>query len=168
MVSDLRNSLNFLDSIGFMNVLLPFLFAFVVLFGILEKTKVFGTENGKSKKNINAMTAFIISFIFISFTSYVDSLIKYLQILSMMLIFIMGLAYLFAIFKLDMTIFSKKTFFTMILFIIAIVAFFYSMGLLNGIPGDFIFDLILNPIVLIILFFFGIIWFMTSGEPDVV
>jgi len=147
-----------------MNVLLPFLFAFVVIFGILEKTKVFGTENGKTKKNINAMTAFVISFIFISFGTYVQNLVTYLQILAMILIFIMGLAYAFALFTLDMTIFSKKTFFTMTLFVIAIIAFFYSIGLLNGIPGGFILDLVLNPVVLIVLFFFGIIWFMTSGN----
>ena len=92
MVSDLRASIEFLQELGFLNVLLPFIFVFVVVYGILEKTKVFGLEKGKTRKNVNAMFAFVVGFIFISFTSQVESMITFLQILSMVLIFLMGVA----------------------------------------------------------------------------
>ena len=44
--------------------ILPFLLVFFIVFGILEKTKLFGDE----KKQLNALTAFIISLIFVAVT----------------------------------------------------------------------------------------------------
>ena len=61
-----RGIIGFLEQIGIYDVILPFLLVFTIIFAILEKTKVLGTETieGKryTKKNINAMVAFVISF----------------------------------------------------------------------------------------------------------
>ncbi len=43
---------------GLAEVLLPFMLIFAITFGILQKTMVFGEENKKPKKNINATVAF--------------------------------------------------------------------------------------------------------------
>jgi len=66
-VSTFRGTLVFFDKLGVYDVILPFLLIFTIMFAILEKTKVLGTEviDGQkiTKKNLNAMTAFVISFL---------------------------------------------------------------------------------------------------------
>lgn len=68
--SALSGTLAFFDRLGMFDVLLPFLLVFTIVFAILEKTKVYGMEkaviNGKTeelpRKNLNAMTAFVVAF----------------------------------------------------------------------------------------------------------
>lgn len=48
-------------------LILPFLLVFTLVFAILEKTKLLGDE----KKQINAIIALVVGFIFISFSKYV-------------------------------------------------------------------------------------------------
>ena len=62
MASQLRDIIEFFDEIGFCDVVLPFLLAFTIVFAIFEKTRVLGTEDGKPKKNLNAIAAFAIAF----------------------------------------------------------------------------------------------------------
>lgn len=66
-VSTFRGALVFFDKLGIYDVILPFLLVFTIVFAILEKTKVLGTEgegNAKTtKKNLNAMAAFVIAFL---------------------------------------------------------------------------------------------------------
>ncbi len=164
MTSMLRNSLNYMDNLGFINVFIPFIFVFVVIFGILEKTKVLGIEsNGKSKKNINSMVAFVISFLFISSTTRVESLTVYLQIIAMVIVLLMGLAYGFALFQTDLTYVNFR-FKYLLLLLFVLVASLYSLGLLNNLEYDFIFDLIFNPVVITVVCFIGIVMFITSGD----
>lgn len=65
-----RGVIEFLNQIGVYDVVLPFLLIFTIIFAILEKTKIFGMEDvGKekvTKKNLNAMTAFVVSFLVIA------------------------------------------------------------------------------------------------------
>jgi hypothetical membrane protein len=76
MVSAFRNVLLFFDKIGIYDVVLPFLLVFTIVFAILEKTKVFGTEEVEgrkiTKKNLNAITAFVISFLVIASSKLVE------------------------------------------------------------------------------------------------
>ncbi|MAG39249.1 hypothetical protein CMO90_04145 [Candidatus Woesearchaeota archaeon] len=62
----LRGTLSFLNDLGVYDVILPFLLVFTIVFAILEKTKIFGVEkiDGQeiTRKNMNAMTAFVIGF----------------------------------------------------------------------------------------------------------
>ena len=55
--SPLRNAIEFLNDFGFYDVVLPFLLVFTIVFGVLEKTKLFGVTDKKPKQNINAMIA---------------------------------------------------------------------------------------------------------------
>ena len=68
-MSTFREVLDFFVDIGIYDVVLPFLLIFTIVFAIFEKTKVLGTESweGKavSKKNLNAMVAFVIAFMVI-------------------------------------------------------------------------------------------------------
>jgi predicted membrane channel-forming protein YqfA (hemolysin III family) len=66
-MSVFRESLVFFDQIGLYDVVLPFLLVFTLVFGVLEKSKILGTEKqgdkGQvSRKNLNSMVAFCTGF----------------------------------------------------------------------------------------------------------
>jgi hypothetical protein len=71
-----RNAIEFLNDIGLYDVVLPFLLVFTLVFAILEKTKILGMGeiDGQkvTKKNLNAMTAFICAFLVIASTQLVS------------------------------------------------------------------------------------------------
>ena len=78
MVSTFRNAIDFFDKIGVYDVILPFLLVFTIVFAILEKTKVFGTEevDGRqiTRKNLNSMTALVIAFLVVASSKLVETL----------------------------------------------------------------------------------------------
>jgi len=66
-MSVFRDSLVFFDQIGLYDVVLPFLLVFTLVFGVLEKSRIFGTDKGSdgkvyTRKNLNAMVAFCTAF----------------------------------------------------------------------------------------------------------
>ena len=70
-----RGVINFLGDIGVYDVILPMLLVFTIIFAILEKTKILGTEKidnvSVGKKNINAMVAISIAFLVVASTKLV-------------------------------------------------------------------------------------------------
>ena len=76
--STFRETLGFLDKLGVFDVILPFLLVFSITYAILEKTRVFGTEvvDGKTytKKNLNSLTSFAISFFTIASAQVVHAI----------------------------------------------------------------------------------------------
>ena len=76
MATPFRNVLTFFESLGLFDVVLPFLLVFTIVFALLEKTKVLGTEEieGKryTKKNLNAIAAFAISFLVVASSRIVE------------------------------------------------------------------------------------------------
>lgn len=70
MASTFRGVIEFFVRLGVYDVVLPFLLVFTIVFAILEKTKVFGIERTKdgefTRKNMNAMTAFVVAFLVIA------------------------------------------------------------------------------------------------------
>ncbi len=73
--SSFRGVIEFLGKIGVYDVILPFLLVFTIVFAILEKTKILGTEkiggNEVTKKNLNSMVALSIAFLVIASTKLV-------------------------------------------------------------------------------------------------
>src|SRR3989338_10174572 len=76
--SAFRGAIEFLARLGLYDVVLPFLLVFTIVFAILEKTKLFGTEkigaHDYTKKNLNAMTAFVISFLVVASSQLVAAI----------------------------------------------------------------------------------------------
>lgn len=70
-----RGIITFFADLGIYDIVLPFLLVFTIVFAVLEKTRVLGTENiaGKeyTKKNLNAMIAFVVAFLVIASTKLV-------------------------------------------------------------------------------------------------
>lgn len=75
---DFRAIIENLVDIGFYSVILPFMLVYVVVFGVLEKSKVFKSDDEKQAKNINAIIAFVFAlFVVASIQTviYIQSLI---------------------------------------------------------------------------------------------
>lgn len=74
-VSTFRGIIEFFGRLGIYDVVLPFLLVFSIVFAILEKTKVFGMEEIEgvkyTRKNINAMVAFVIGFLVVASSNLV-------------------------------------------------------------------------------------------------
>ncbi len=87
------NAIEFLQEIGFYDVVLPFLLVFTVFFGVLEKTKIFGTEDEKGqhpKKNLNAMVAFVVGFFVVAAKEIVTSIQESLPLVALGLLAIIS------------------------------------------------------------------------------
>ena len=80
MATPFRQVITFFDSIGLFDVVLPFLLVFTIVFAILEKTKVLGTEDieGRkyTKKNLNAIAAFVMAFLVVASSQLVEIITK--------------------------------------------------------------------------------------------
>lgn len=80
--SVLGGAITFFDKIGVYDVVLPFLLVFTLVFALLERTKILGTEeitiDGKaqkySKKNLNSMAAFVIAFFVVASSHLVEAI----------------------------------------------------------------------------------------------
>lgn len=96
-MSVFRESLVFFDRIGLYDVVLPFLLVFTLVYGVLEKSKIFGTEKGQDgetygRKNLNAMIAFITGFIVVASAQLVELihvLVARVALILVILIFLM-------------------------------------------------------------------------------
>ncbi len=73
-----RGTIEFFGKLGIYDVILPFLLIFTIVFAILEKTRVFGSEeiDGKkyTKKNLDAMVAFVIAFFVVASSQLVEAI----------------------------------------------------------------------------------------------
>ena len=133
-----RGIIDFFVDLGIYDVILPFLLVFTVVFAILEKTKVLGTDNidGQQygKKNLNAMVAFVIAFLVVLSKQLVATINKALaNIVLLLLLIIMFLMLIGTFFREDEAVALEKgwrTFFMVVVFI-AIVFIF-----LNAIPTE--------------------------------
>ncbi len=80
MASVFRGTLDFMNQLGVYDVVLPYLLIFTIVFAILEKTKVFGVEEISgvkyTKKNLNAMVAFVIAFFVVASSKLVEIITK--------------------------------------------------------------------------------------------
>lgn len=138
----LGDAVELLKDFGFFDVILPFLLVFTVVFGILEKTKIFGTEGEKAhpKKNINAMVAFVIAFFVLAAKEIISSFQESLPIVSLILVAIVSFLMLVGSFSSGKEEFNFMDMFKgwktplAVVFVISIVAiFFHSFGWLEPI-----------------------------------
>ncbi len=76
--SPFRGIITFFGDLGIYDVILPFLLVFTIVFAVLEKTKLFGTEKvgdkEYSKKNLNSIVAFVAAFLVVASTRMVAAI----------------------------------------------------------------------------------------------
>jgi hypothetical membrane protein len=175
MASAFRNVIEFFEDIGLYDVVLPFLLVFTIVFAILEKTKVFGTEtiDGKqyTKKNLNAVTAFVIAF-------FVVASSKLVEIITTVSSYTVILLMLSVLFLLLVGSFMKEGeggflkgnwnyFFMLIMFIGIVLIFIYALGWWDTMWDFFKFEtggeVVGSIILLVIIVLF--IWYIVKSEP---
>lgn len=135
----LRGIIGFLEQIGVYDVILPFLLVFTIIFAILEKTKVLGMETieGKkyTKKNINAMVAFVVSFLVVASTKLVAAINEALaNIVLLLLLVVFFLLLVGSFFKEGEDVFLKgkwRTFFMFIMFVGIVLIFLNALDWLQ-------------------------------------
>ena len=78
MASTFRDTIQFFADLGVYDVILPFLLVFTIVFAVLEKTRIFGTEElggvKYTKKNLNSIVAFVAAFLVIASTRLVAAI----------------------------------------------------------------------------------------------
>ncbi|MBI2148730.1 hypothetical protein HYU23_03550 [Candidatus Woesearchaeota archaeon] len=75
MASPLQNAITFLRDFGLFDVVLPFLLVFTLIFAILEKTKILGTEGkDQPKRSLNTMVAFVMGMLVIATNKIVTAI----------------------------------------------------------------------------------------------
>lgn len=152
--------IEFLEKLGFFDVILPFLLVFTIVFGILEKTRIFGVEkiDGKDypKKSINSMVAFAIAFFTVAAKQVVTSLQVSLPNVALILIIVVCFLMLAGSFMGDkeFSLEERKgwvAFLTITMFVAVILIFLNSFGWLEPITGYILAntDTVLIPFVLI-------------------
>lgn len=140
MVSAFRGVIEFFVRLGIYDVVLPFLLVFTLVFAILEKSKVLGTEKTKdgefTRKNLNSMVAFVVAFLVVASSRLVAVINETMA--NMVLLLMMSVCFLLLIgsFMKETKegVFLQKgwqTFFTIIMFIGLLIIFFNALGWLE-------------------------------------
>ena len=175
MVSAFRSVIEFFEEVGLYDVVLPFLLVFTIVFAILEKTRVFGTEkidgNEYSKKNLNAVAAFVIGFFVIASSKLVEiittvsSYTVLLLLLSVLFLLLVG-----SFMKEGEGGFLKGNwnyFFMILMFVGIVLIFIYALGWWDQVWDFFRFqtggEVVGSIILLVIIVLF--IWYITKSEP---
>ena len=175
-MSVFSESIQFLAKLGIYDVVLPFLLVFTIVFAILDKTKILGTEKGKdereyTKKNLNAMIAFVMSFFVVASSQLVAVINKTLSqvfILLLLIICVLMLAGSFNKQEKDGFFFQEpyKTIFMIVVIIAIVMIFLNALGWLDVI-FNFLKDNWNADYVAAVIFVLGIAGFMAwiTKEP---
>lgn len=181
------NAIEFLNELGVYEVILPFLLVFTLMFALLEKTRVLGTEKIKidgeihdvTRKNLNSMISLVIGF-FVVASGQLVAIIS--EVLARMVVFIV----IFFIFALTIGAFRRQTdegfevgkpwliIFSVSAFIALLFIFLDAVNVLDQ-AVDILVNLYNNDILLSLVMLavlFGIVLFITAkprgstGEKD--
>lgn len=173
MATSFGNAIGFMGELGVYDVVLPFLLIFTLVFAILEKTKIYGTEkvDGKdvTRKNLNGMTAFVMAFFVVASTRLVAVINEVLA--STVLLLLMSICFLLLAGSFHSgkeEFFLKKGWnklFMMIMFVGIVIIFLHALGWLDMIWGSLAnnFDsVVVSSIVLLVIVVVAIVY-ITGG-----
>ncbi|MDD4877676.1 MAG: hypothetical protein PHO02_01415 [Candidatus Nanoarchaeia archaeon] len=169
--------ITFLEKLGFFDVILPFLLVFTIVFGILEKTRVFGVEKIGDKeyprKSINSMVAFSIAFFTVAAKQVVTSLQVSLPNVALILIIVVCFLMLAGSFMGDkpFSLEGRKYwvgFLTVVMFLAVVFIFLNSFGWLDPIVDFFARNLntALMPIIFLVVIVGAIAFVVGGGKKE--
>jgi hypothetical protein len=179
-----RGVLEFFYALGVYDVILPFLLIFSIMFAVLEKTRVFGTEDmpdgkGKStRKNINSIVAFVVAFLVIASSKMVGWINTALpRIVLLVLVSICFLLLIGTFFSEKEEVYLEKgpwrTFFMILMFagVVLIFAGVITVGDTDTTWLDWIYDKLVNHFndisvsaIVMLIVVIGLMYFITK-EP---
>jgi hypothetical protein len=186
-VSVFRDILAFFDTIGIFDVVLPFILVFTVVFAILEKTRIFGTEkmlgptqeqmgSALPKKNLNAMVAFVMAFLVVASTQLVAIVNQALaNVVILLLVSVCFLLLIGSFYKETEEVFLEGTWrmvFMVIMFVGVVLIFLNAIRMEDGTSWlEFLYNTVatgLDSVVVGSLILIGIviffIWLITKDK----
>ncbi|MEK6922952.1 MAG: hypothetical protein AABX08_04095 [Nanoarchaeota archaeon] len=178
MASPLQVSIDFLESFGFFDIVLPFILVFTLVFAILEKTRILGEEDKKPKKNLNALAAFVVGLFVVAATNIVGVLRDSIPVITLLLIVLLSFMLLVGAFhgEKEFTFAESKgwrSFLTVVMFIGVLLIFGNFIKTDSGetwleVFWDFVQeDLGSGPIVSSVIFLaiiIFVVWFVSYGK----
>lgn len=105
MNQTLVNIFTLLERIGLVDVLLPFALVFAIVYGILERVKVFGKDN----RNANLIVAMVMGFLVVGVINYVNIINDIVRLFGLIVIMIICFALIYGLFGKDLAFIKKKT-----------------------------------------------------------
>lgn len=175
MVEDsvFRGVILFMEKLGLYDVVLPFLLVFTMMFAILEKTKVLGTEvidkATYTKKNLNAMVAFVVAFLVIASTQLVGVINQVMANVVLLLVLAVSFLLLVGVFFGSEEFTLEKypgwiKFFMIFMFIGVVLIFLNALDWLKYIFALFVYwDAQWAAGIIFFLVILGFMWFITSS-----
>jgi|SRR3989344_5869788 len=179
MVTVLDPAIDFLKAFGLFSIILPFLLVFTLIFAILEKTKVLGQEDGRSKKNLNAIIAFVIGLLVVATATIVETINEALPNVVLLIVISISFLILIGTFwtsgELDFRREHKGWYaFFMLLFFIAIIGIFLQAIKING---NSVLEVILDYIItnfggavigglIMLIVIIAAIWLVVQGKEE--
>lgn len=179
--STFRGVIQFFGDLGIYDVILPFLLVFTIVFAVLEKTKLFGTEKVGDKeypkKNLNSIVAFVAAFLVVASTRLVAAINESLA--NVVLLLLLSICFLLLIGSFykegePVSLEGKwRKFFMVIMFIGVSLIFLQAIKIDNRGIVQYVYDyLIANwqsnftaSVILVILIVVFIIWVTAAESP---
>ncbi len=175
-MSTFQNAVAFMINLGVYDVVLPFLLVFTLVFALLEKTKVLGVEKHGSetytKKNLNAMIAFVTGFLIIASTELV-------RVINTVLATSVLLVLLAVLFLMLVGVFSKDQefaltggwlkFFTGLMFAGIVLIFLHALGWLYLVWDYLVYELdgpVVGSFLLLIVVVGGMYFIAQPSGPS--
>lgn len=132
--------IEFFVRLGIYDIVLPFLLVFTIMYAILEKTKVLGTEKWGSeeitRKNLNAMVAFVVGFLVVAsskLVEFITAISAKMVVVLMLLVFFLILIGSFYGKEDEVALTGRwKTFFIVLSFVGILIIFLDTVTLQNG------------------------------------
>jgi len=168
-------AIQFLQRLGVYEIVLPFLLVFTIVFAILEKTRILGVEKIENKeytkKNLNAIAAFVISFLVVASTTLVRAINTAVANVVLLLILVISFIMLVGIFYGTGEATLEKhpgwaRFFIVIVFLAIVLIFLDALGWLQTVIGFILlsdqFDWVATVVLLAIILLF--MWFVTKDS----
>jgi sensor histidine kinase YesM len=174
-----RNSLEFLGRIGIYDVVLPFLLVFAIVFAILEKTRILGTEQieGKryTKKNINGIVAFVIAFLVVASSKLVAIInVALAQIVLLLLVSVMFLLLIGSFYKEGEEVYLGgrwRTFMMIVMFVGVVFIFLHAIPYEDTNFLTWFWSFLANnwdasyvSAIILILFILGVFYLLLAGD----
>ena len=179
-----REVLVFFERLGIYDVVLPFLLTFSIFFAILEKTRIFGTEKTMgpgggeetTKKNINAMVAFVGGFLVIASSKMVAIIHESLPNVILLLLISVSFLLLIGTFysqKEEVILEGKwRTFMMIIMFIGVVLIFMHAIPTDDGEPFlEYAYDYVVDNFdstavssIILAIIVIGLMAWITKGE----
>jgi NO-binding membrane sensor protein with MHYT domain len=169
----------YLYEMGILDVIIPFILVFTIVFAVLQKTKILGADkDGRPRKNYNSVIALVMGLsvviphvigLYPPDRDVVEIINRSLPNVSLVLVAVIALLLIIGVFGGEVNIAGSSLAGVAVLFaIVATIYIFGSAANIWEVPGWLSF--INNPetqmLVVVILVFALIIWFITKDDKE--